>query len=456
MNKLWGGRFKKGLDQEVLAYTSSINIDKELARYDILSSTAHIKMLAKCNIILKKEAHIIVKGLKEIEKEVQKGSLEFDLKAEDIHSDIQNKLQERIGPLATKLQTARSRNDQISLDMRLYCKEKINQSIDKLKETQKAILEFADKNMDVIIPGFTHLQHAQPILLSHQMLSFLEMFERDKGRLTDAYKRVDVLPAGSCALAGTSLNIDRQYLARELGFSQISNNSIDAVSDRDFIIELLSALSVIAMHLSRLAEDIILLASSEFNYLQLDEAISTGSSIMPQKKNPDVLELLRGQTGSVYGGLISVLVMMKGLPLSYNRDMQLDKQPLFSAFSGISSALEMVRKVFIHIRINKEGIKKTLADEFLFATDLAEYLVKKGIPFKEAHNAVGAVVKYCMEKKARISELSLKELKGFCPKFEKDVYRCLDAQESVKSKTSLGGTSPLRVNAQIKKWQKIL
>ena len=356
--------------------------------------------------------------------------------------------------MAAKLQTARSRNDQVALDIRLYCKDKIDETVKKVKEAQKSVLKFAAQHVDVIIPGFTHLQHAQPVLLSHQMLSFLEMFERDKGRLLDAYRRVDVLPSGSCALAGTSLKIDRQYLARLLNFSQVSNNSVDAVSDRDFIIEILSALSIIAMHLSRLAEDIILAVSTEFGYLVLDDAIATGSSIMPQKKNPDVLELLRGQTGSLYGNLISVLVMMKGLPLSYNRDMQLDKQPLFSAFSNVISSLGMVKKIFANLLINKKVIEGVFSDEFLFATDLAEYLVKKKVSFREAHNAVGAVIKHCLKKNKKISELGLKELKMFSSKFDKDVYKCLDAKTSVKSKSSFGGTSPDRVKEQIKRWQR--
>ena len=456
MEKLWGGRFKKGLDEEVLKYTSSINVDKELAKHDIVGSIAHIKMLAKCKIVPAGEAAVITKGLRRLLEKVGAGKLEFDSRAEDIHTDIQNKLQKRVGAIAAKLQTARSRNDQVCLDVRLYCKDKIDETVKKIKETQKAILKFSERHLDVIIPGFTHLQRAQPVLLSHQMLSFLEMFERDKGRLLDVYRRVDVLPSGSCALAGTSLKIDRQYLARQLNFSQISNNSIDAVSDRDFIIEILSALSIIAMHLSRLAEDIILAVSTEFGYLVLDDAIATGSSIMPQKKNPDVLELLRGQAGSLYGNLISALVMMKGLPLSYNRDMQLDKQPLFSAFSSTLNSLDMVKKVFANLLINKKAIKEVFSDEFLFATDLAEYLVKKKVSFKEAHNAVGAVVKRCLKKNKKISDLELKELKTFSAKFDKDVYKCLDAKTSVKSKSSFGGTSPDRVKEQIKRWQRCL
>ncbi len=457
MEKLWGGRFKKKTDPIVEIFTKSIQYDHKLAQYDVLGSIAHAKMLGKCNIITKSEMSKLVKGLEGILKDIEKWKFKFDWKCEDVHTNVQNELEKRIGKTAKKLHTARSRNDQVSLDLRMYCRDSIITIVHMLVDFQKALLKFSKQNRDVIIPGYTHLQRAQPILLAHHILAYMEMLQRDKQRIYSAHAGIwHNSPLGSCALAGTSLPIDRDYTAKLLKFTGVSRNSIDSVSDRDFAIEFLSGMAILAMHLSRLSEDLILWSTSEFYFINIDESFCTGSSIMPQKKNPDVLELIRGGTGKIYGNLISILVMMKGLPLSYNRDMQHDKEPLFDSVDMVKSYLGVMIKLMGNIKVNKERLKRLLDDESLFATDMAEYLVNKGMAFQEAHETVGKLIAYCIRDNKRISDLSLAQLKDFSKRFDKDIYKLLNPEESVRSKTSYGGTSPVNVKKAIDAWEKEL
>ena len=451
-NTLWGGRFKAGLDKDVLRFSSSINVDYKLAEFDLTYSLAHVTMLAKCKIISASQAKVIKQGLKGLLKLVKAGKYKTNPDSEDIHTDIQNKLRVKIGPAADKLNTARSRNDQVSLSTRMYSKDKLMNISKSLTKLQQALIKLARANDWVVMPGFTHLQHAQPVLWSHYLLAFVEMFQRDKERLADAFKRVDVMPAGSGALAGTSLPIDRDMLAKELGFAKISANSIDAVSDRDFVIEIISSLSVIAMHLSRMSEDFIIMSTAEFGFIDIDQAFCTGSSLMPQKKNPDVLELIRGGSSRVYGDLISILVTMKALPLSYNRDMQWDKEGLFKSLDFIEEVLLLMTRLVKGIKVDNFSLNQALADEFLMATDLAEYLVKKGVAFRQAHKIVGELIMFCSGADKDITELSLKELKSFSVYFDKNILKMIDPQVSVKNKISYGSTGPLQVKKQLKKW----
>jgi len=456
MTKLWGGRFKKKTHPLVEKFTSSIAYDYKLAKYDVLGSIAHAKMLGKCKIIQLKDSSKIVKGLKSILKKIESGKFSFDKKSEDIHTNIQNALEKKIGKVAQKLHTARSRNDQVVTDLRMYAKDQIKVLKIKIKNLQSVLINLAKKNIKIIIPGLTHLQHAQCVSLAHHLLSYVEMLERDKARLNDAYKRCDVMSLGSGALSGTTLAIDRKYTAKLLGFKQISANSMDSVSDRDFVLEILANLSIVSMHLSRIAEDFIIWMNPEFGLLELDDSFCTGSSLMPQKKNPDVLELIRGMSGSSYGNLVSVLTTMKGLALSYNRDMQLDKLPLFNSVENIDSSLEVLAELVKTAKINQNQALILSSDELLCATDLAEYLVKKGIAFKEAHEAVGGLVSYSLKKQKFLSEIPLSDWQKFSSFFKKDVYKLLDAKLSVAAKKSTGGTSFNEVKKQLNNWKKRL
>lgn len=432
--KLWGGRFKKSQDPEFEEFSCSMYFDYRLAKYDVLGSIAHAKMLGKCGIIPKKDSAGIVRGLNSIMKEIDSGKFIYDFTAEDIHTNIQNALEKKVGKAAMKLHTARSRNDQVALDTRMYCRDKAQDMFNLAVGVQNALLAFARKNKDVIIPGLTHTQHAQPVLLADHAWAYIEMLERDKAKLHYAYHVADNLPLGACALAGTSLKIDRKYVARQLGFAAICDNTIDAVSDRDFVIEMLEAASSVSMHLSRLASDLIMWATPEFGFIEIDQQFCTGSSIMPQKVNPDFLELVRGMTGRIYGNLLSVLAMMKGLPLAYNRDMQWDKQPLFDSVEKISKVLSITGRMLKGIKVNKENIERALLDESLYATDLAEYLVSKGLDSREAHSAIGKLVASTLEKKERISGLTLFELRKFSTKFDRDVFKLMDPCTSVRSR----------------------
>lgn len=452
--KLWGSRFDKKTNILVDKFTSSISFDKRLAKHDVLGSIAHAKMLGKQKIISAKDAELIVKGLKLILKDVEKGKFKFDPRAEDIHSNIQDALFKKIGKAASKLHTARSRNDQIVLDVKMYLKDEIKVLINLITALQKSILRFAKDNSKVIIPSYTHLQVAQCVLLAHHMLAYIESLQRDKERLQDAEKRVDLMPLGSCALSGTGLPIDREYVKNKLGFKNLTKNSIDSVSDRDFIIETLADLSIISIHLSRIAEDLILWSTKEFNFIDIDFSFCTGSSIMPHKKNPDVLELIRGLTGRIHGDLSSVLILMKGLPLSYNRDLQLDKPPLFDAIDTIKDILEISVQLFKNIKVNKSEIASRLNDESLFSVDIVEYLIKNGLSYRQAHDIVGKMVKDCLDKGKKISSLTTAELKRYSQNLGLDVKNILSAEVSVNLKTSYGGTSPRLVARQLNIWSK--
>ena len=456
MTKLWGSRFEGKTDSLADKFSFSIEYDYRLAKYDVIGSIAHAQMLGKCKIITQADAKRIVSGLKKIEKQINKGTFKFDPKAEDIHTNIQSALKKLIGNAADKLHTARSRNDLIVLDMKLFCLVELILIINAVARLQKSILKFADKNKDVIVPAYTHLQAAQVVLLAHHMLAYVEMLERDKGRLSDTFDRTDTMPLGSCALSGSSLPTDRNYVARELGFIATTRNSIDSVSDRDFIVESLSNCAILGMHFSRIAEDFIVWATSEFNFVDIDWSLCTGSSIMPHKKNPDILELIRGETAGLYSNLNEMLVLLKGLPLTYNRDLQLDKPPLFQSIGKVKDMLGLLTKLFESLKVNKGVLKSRVTDESFFSVDIMEYLIKKGVSYRDAHDIVGTMIKKCTDKGTRIADLTKEQLKNYCPKFELDVKKLLNPQMSVKIKKSFGSTNPALVEKQIKKWKKLL
>jgi argininosuccinate lyase len=437
-------RFSKELDKLAKDYTVSVPFDKRLYRHDIAGSIAHARMLWKQGIIPEKDAELIIIGLISIREEIERGQFQFKEELEDIHMNIEARLIEKIGDAGAMLHTARSRNDQVALDMRLFTKEAINETMAGLKALQKALLDLAESNIGVSIPGYTHLQRAQPILLAHHLLAYFEMYQRDIERFNQCLERTDVMPLGSGALAGVPYPIDRYSVAKELGFSKVSANSIDAVSDRDFVIEYQAAASITMMHLSRLAEEIVLWSTAEFGFIEIDDAFATGSSIMPQKKNPDVAELARGKAGRVYGHLMAILTTMKGLPLSYNRDLQEDKEGLFDSVDTLLSTLEVFAAMIASLRI-KGGRTRSVAEEhYTLATDLADYLVKKGIPFRQAHTIVGKLVRYAIENKKALPELDIKEYKTFSPKFEEDV-KSITVESSLASRDVPGGTAPGQV-----------
>lgn len=456
MAKLWGARFDKKSDVLADLFTFSIDYDYRLAKYDVIGSIAHAQMLGKQGIIPKADAAKIVAGLKKILSTIEKGSFKHDPKAEDIHTDIQNKLKSLIGRAADRLHTARSRNDQVVLDVKLYALDHILHLAVAIEELQKSILVFARQHSDVIIPGYTHLQQAQVVLLAHHMLAYVEMLERDKSRLEDCFNRTNVMPLGSCALSGTSLKTDRHHVAKLLGFAEVAANSMDVVSDRDFIIELIADCSIIAMHLSRVSEDLILWATKEFNFIDIDSGFCTGSSIMPHKKNPDVLELMRGTTGKIYGHLTEVLVLLKGLPLTYNRDLQLDKPPLFDTIETTQLMLNLLAKLFVGLKVKKQEVVKHTKDESFFCVDVMDYLVKKGVSYRDAHDLLGRMVKECLDQGIGISSLSAKALKAYHPMLNEDVKKLFNPQMSVKIKTSFGSTNPDLVKQQLQSWSKKL
>jgi len=438
------GRFHKDADKLVETYTASVHFDQRLYPYDIAGSIAHARMLAKQGIISRKDAETTIKGLTSIREEIEQGKFQFKPELEDIHMNIEARLIEKVGEVGGKLHTARSRNDQVALDLRLFTKDAISKTLTRLREFQQALVSLAEANKSVVIPGYTHLQRAQPVLLAHHLLAYFEMLQRDVGRFNCCRKRTDVMPLGSGAVAGVAYNIDREFLAQELGFSQLSQNSIDAVSDRDFMLEYEAATSICMMHLSRLAEEIILWSSEEFNFVELDDAYTTGSSIMPQKKNPDVAELVRGKTGRVYGKLMALLTTMKALPLSYNRDMQEDKEGLFDTADTLLSSLEIFAGMIKTLRIKSENTEQAAKQGYVLATDLADYLVKKGEAFRTAHDIIGRLVKYAIEKGKAFSELSLSEYQGFSPLFSEDVYS-ITVESSIAAKAHIGGTAPKQV-----------
>ncbi len=448
-------RFQKQVDKLVEAYTASIPFDWKLYPYDIAGSIAHARMLAKQGIISDKEAKTITEGLASIKQEIEQGKFQFKPELEDIHMNIEARLLERVGEVGGKLHTARSRNDQVALSMRLFTKEAIAETLVKLRGFQQALISLAEANKGVVMPGYTHLQPAQPVLLAHHLLAYFEMLQRDIDRFRDCLKRTDVMPLGSGALAGVAYDVDRDFLARELGFSRISQNSMDAVSDRDFVVEYEAAASLTMMHLSRLAEEIILWSSGEFNFIELDEAYATGSSIMPQKKNPDVAELVRGKTGRVYGKLMALLTTLKGLPLAYNRDIQEDKEGLFDTVDTLLSSLEVFTGMVRTLRVKAENTGQAARQGYILATDLADYLVKKGEPFRTAHDIVSRLVSYAMEKGKSFGELSLSEYKDFSPLFGEDVYS-ITVTSSVAAKDVVGGTAPRQVEQALVTAKKII
>ena len=437
-------RFNKSPDELMVKYTSSLPFDWSLYRHDIRGSVAHTKMLARQGIISQEEAKIIEKGLASIAQEIEQGKFQFKPELEDIHMAIEARLFELVGEVAGKLHTARSRNDQVALDLRLFTKEAISETLAKLRQFQQALISLAEENMNVVMPGYTHLQPAQPVLLAHHLLAYFEMFQRDVERFSDALKRTDVMPLGSGALAGVAYNIDREFLARELGFSQLSHNSMDAVSDRDFVIEYQADASICIMHLSRLAEEIILWSSAEFNFIELDDAYATGSSIMPQKKNPDVAELARGKTGRIYGRLMSLLTTMKALPLSYNRDLQEDKEGLFDTVDTLLSSLEVFSGMTGSLKIKAENMEQAANRDYILATDLADYLVRKGEAFRSAHGIIARLISYAMEKGEALSQLNLSEYQRFSPLFGDDVYS-VTVSSSIAARNITGGTAPEQV-----------
>jgi argininosuccinate lyase len=454
MKKPWAGRFKGKTSKIVESFTESISFDHRLWRHDVRGSIAHAKMLGKQGIIPKEDSEKIINGLRDIAHEIESGKFRFRKDLEDIHMNIEAALIKKIGDAGGKLHTARSRNDQVALDLRLYLRAETREILSLIKKFQKTLLNIATKHLNSLMPGYTHMQRAQPVLLSHHLLAYVEMLQRDIERLKDASKRINLLPLGSCAIAGTALPINRVYVAKLLGFEGISQNSIDAVSDRDFAIEFLSNTALLIMHLSRLAEELILWSAEEFRFIELPDAYTTGSSIMPQKKNPDVAELIRGKTGRVYGNLLSLLTVMKGLPLSYNRDLQEDKLPVFDTVDTVKSCLIILNEMLPVTGFNTKRMHKTAGNAYSTATDIAEYLVKKGTPFRKAHEITGKIVLYCIEKKKRFEDLTLKELNTFSNLITSDIYSCLKAEESVRNKKSLGGTSPDEVIKQIRRLRK--
>ncbi len=449
------GRFNKATDKLVAEYTTAIPYDTRLYPYDIAGSIAHAKMLAKQGIISLEEAKVITKGLASIREEIEQGKFQFKAELEDIHMNIEARLLETVGEVGGKLHTARSRNDQIALDLRLFTKEVVTKTLTSLKSLQRALVGLAEANKAVVILGYTHLQPAQPVLLAHHLLAYFEMFKRDSERFGDCLRRADVMPLGSGALAGVTYNVDREFLAQELGFSQISQNSIDAVSDRDFILEYEAAASFCMMHLSRLAEEVILWSSEEFNFIELDEAYATGSSIMPQKKNPDVAELARGKTGRVYGHLMALLATMKALPLAYNRDLQEDKEGLFDVVDTLLATLEVFTGLVATLRVKSEDIERAVKRGYILATDLADYLVRKGAAFRTAHDIVAKLVSHAIAKGKSFHELSLSEYQEFSPLFENDVY-AITVESSLAARDVIGGTAPKQVTQALAAARKIL
>ena len=447
--KPWGGRFVEKTDVAVEAFTSSIDIDKRLYPYDIDGSIAHCKMLAKAAIITDEESESLIVGLEKIREEIREGKFEFSDRLEDIHMHIENRLAVHVGSVSRKLHTARSRNDQVALDIRLYLRDMSQQIIYGLVQLRKTLVEKAERHIDVVLPGYTHLQRAQPVLFSHHLMAYYEMFTRDTRRFEEGLERINVMPLGAAALAGTTYPIDRAYTASLLDFPKVSENSMDSVSDRDFIIEFLAAASLCMVHFSRFSEELVLWSSSEFSFIELSDAFSTGSSIMPQKKNPDVPELVRGKTGRVFGSLISLLTLMKSLPLAYNRDMQEDKAPVFDAVETLTACIDIYIRMLPNIRVNQEQMEKAVSTGYINATDMADYLVCRGMPFREAHSCVGKAVSYGLDHKKELHELSLDELRSFSGLINEDVFPELTTGHMIDRRRSYGGTSTDNVSAAI-------
>lgn len=447
--KLWGGRFSKSTDEMINEFQASISFDKRMYHEDIAGSIAHATMLAKCGIIAEADRDAIVGGLKEILASIESGEFSFDIALEDIHMNIEKRLTDAIGEAGGRLHTARSRNDQVALDTHMYVRREIVNIEQLVIDMQQALVETAEKYSDVIMPGYTHLQRAQPILFSHHMMAYFSMLGRDFDRLKGCYERADIMPLGAGALAGTTFPIDREYVAAQLNFEAVYTNSLDAVSDRDYILEFLAAASILMMHLSRLSEEIILWCSREFSFIELDDAHCTGSSMMPQKKNPDVSELVRGKTGRVIGHLMAMLTTAKGLPLAYNKDLQEDKEGLFDTIDTVKFSLAVYAQMMRGMKVNKDNMCKAVSEDFSNATDLADYLVKKGLPFRQAHEVAGKAVHFCIEQKKWLQDLTTAEFKALSPLFEEDIREAIQPETCVKNRNSLGGTSYHQVDTQI-------
>lgn len=453
---MWKGRFKTDTAQLLKDFSESISFDWRLYRHDIAGSIAHATALESAGLITKDELEAIRTGLLGIRDEIDRGEFAWKPELEDVHMNIEAELTRRIGDPGAKLHTARSRNDQVALDIRLYLRDQADELCLLLAEVQKSLVDLGERNIDVVIPGYTHLQRAQPVLFAHHLLAYVEMFSRDAGRIADARKRLNVMPLGSGAIAGSTINLDRELVARLLEFPAITQNSMDAVSDRDFAVELLSALALVGVHLSRLSEDLILWASAEFKFVTISDAYTTGSSLMPQKKNPDVCELTRGKTGRVIGNLVSLLTTLKGLPMTYNRDMQEDKEPVFDSVDTVKASLQIYAAMLREIQVNPEPCAAAVADWNLLATDVADYLVLHGVPFRKAHEIVGKTVALCVERGIGLTELTLTDYQALSPAFEADVFGILNVQRSIDARTNPGAPGTANVKGQLERWKAAL
>jgi len=453
---MWKGRFAQETSALVQRYGESVSFDWRLFAHDIAGSIAHSKGLLKAGILTAEEQQKIESGLLEIRHEIEKGNFEFKESLEDVHMNIESELTKRIGPAGAKLHTARSRNDQIATDVRLYCRSTIDSIIKHTRAMQAALIECAERGSDALMPGYTHLQRAQPVFFAHHLLAYVEMLDRDAARLADCRKRLNVMPLGSGALAGSTIIIDREFVAQQLGFDGVTQNSMDAVSDRDFVAELLFGISLQGVHLSRLSEDVILWASAEFGFVTLTDAHTTGSSLMPQKKNPDVAELTRGKSARLIGNLMSILTLLKGLPMTYNRDLQEDKEPLFDSIDTISIALEVFTEMICGMDVNRAKTTAAASDPMLLATDLADYLVNHGVPFRQAHEVIGKLVAYSIEQKRGFGEMKLEQFQKFSPAFEADVMGCLNLETAMVARKGIGAPSPQNVKTQLARWRAAL
>ncbi|WP_059049957.1 argininosuccinate lyase [Paenibacillus senegalimassiliensis] len=451
MSKLWGGRFTKHTNRLVEEYTASIGFDKTLAEEDVQGSLAHVTMLGKCGILPEEDVETIKEGLHAVLHKIERGELEYSVADEDIHMNIEKQLIDEVGSVGGKLHTGRSRNDQVATDMHLYLRKRVVEFVGLLQNLQESLLTQAKANLDTIVPGYTHLQRAQPILFAHHLLAYVSMFGRDIERLQDSYKRINVLPLGAGALAGTTFPIDRHFVAEQLHFDAVYENSLDAVSDRDFILEFLADASILMMHLSRLSEELVLWSSTEFRFVELDDAFCTGSSIMPQKKNPDVPELVRGKTGRVYGNLMGLLTVLKSLPLAYNKDMQEDKEGMFDTVATLQGALQLFGPMIATMKVNKERMREAVNKDFSNATDIADFLANKGLPFRQAHEVIGKTVLYCIQNDKYLLDLTLDEFKQFSPLFDDTIYQVLQPESVVNARNVYGGTASGQVSAAIER-----
>lgn len=450
---LWGGRFAENPAELLQKYSESISFDWKLYRHDIQGSIAHSKMLRRIGVLTSREQKAIEKGLREIEKEISEGKFSWRVDREDVHMNIEATLTERV-PAGAKLHTARSRNDQVATDMRLWLREEIGDHLHAIGLLKKALVQWAERDQSVVIPGFTHLQRAQPISLAHHLLAYVEMLDRDEGRFLDTRKRLNVLPLGSGAIAGSTIPLDREFVARELGFDGVTRNSMDAVSDRDFIIEYLSAVSLCGVHLSRLSEDLILWSSAEFGWIRLPDAFTTGSSLMPQKKNPDVAELCRGKSARLIGNLVSLLVLLKGLPMTYNRDLQEDKERLFDSAETIQVSLEIMAAMLQKVKVREDVCRQAASDPLLLATDVADYLVNRGVAFRHAHEIVGRAVALSEKLQVPLNRLEFSDWKSLSPHFKEDVKCVFDLEHALRSRPMKGSPHPARVKEEIQRWKK--